>query len=132
MVDDDASMCGALARLLTASRFSVRTYASAEAFLGDPGRREVDFLVLDVQLSGASGLELQRRLADAPPVPPIAFITAHDDPDSREQAQRARCVAFLRKPFPGRHLLEAIHRSLDLPDELSTSPGHPEGSHRPA
>lgn len=131
VVDDDPSMCSALARLLTAWSFSVRTFPSAEAFLGDPRRREVDFLVLDVQLGVTSGLELQRRLADAPPVPPIAFITAHDDPESREQAQRARCVAYLRKPFPGRQLAEAIHRSLDTPEDLPVVPGNPDDRIRP-
>lgn len=115
VVDDDASMCAALARLLRAASFAVQTYSSAEAFLGDPGRREVDFLVLDVQLGGMSGLELQRCMAAMPPLPPIAFITAHDEPDTREQAERAGCVAFLRKPFPGRNLLEAIHQSLASP-----------------
>ena len=129
VVDDDPSMCGALARLLTAKSFSVRTFPSAEAYLGAPGRRDVDFLVLDLQLGSTSGLELQKRLAAVPPVPPIAFMTAHDDPDSREQAQRADCVAYLRKPFPGRHLPDAIRRSLGIPADLPPiAPGNPDGS----
>jgi FixJ family two-component response regulator len=108
VVDDDESICTALARLLRASSYQVKTYASGEALLGDPAHRDLNFLVLDVQLQGMSGFELRDRLAAEGMLPPIAFITAHDEPASRERAWKGRCVAYLRKPFPGERLLDAI------------------------
>lgn len=108
VVDDDESMCTALSRLLRASSYSVKTYASAEIFLADPAHAKADFLVLDVQLGGLSGFELRERLAVEGPLPPIAFVTAHDEPETRERAWQRGCVAYLRKPFPGVSLLHAI------------------------
>ena len=111
VVDDDESMCTALARLLRASSYDVKTYSSGEALLGDPAHRNAHFLVLDVQLQGMSGFELRDRLAEEGIQTPIAFITAHDEPPTRERAWTGRCVAYLRKPFPGERLLDAIRRT---------------------
>lgn len=112
VVDDDPSLCRALARLLRVAHYHVRTYASGEAYLADPLHGEVDFLVLDIQLSGMSGFELQRQLAHARKAPPIAYITAHDEPSTRDQARQAGGVAYLRKPFAGQELFGAISRTL--------------------
>lgn len=108
VVDDDESMCKALSRLLGACSYRVRTYASAEDLLADLDHAKADFLVLDIHLGGMSGFELRDRLALDGPLPPIAFITAHDEPATSERAWKAGCVAFLRKPFPGQRLLDAI------------------------
>jgi FixJ family two-component response regulator len=109
VVDDDESMGKALSRLLESSSYRVRVYASAEALLADPDHGQANFLVLDIQLGGMSGLELRDRLAQTGRVPFIAFVTAHDEPATRERAWKGGCVAFLRKPFPGQRLLDAIH-----------------------
>ncbi len=112
VVDDDESLCRALSRLLRASSYVVKTHASAEDFLADPAQAKVDFIVLDVQLGGLSGIELRDRLAQLGPVPPIAFITAYDGPEMRSLAWKQSCVAYLRKPFPGERLLEVIRTTL--------------------
>ncbi len=85
--------------------------SSAEAFLADTGHPRFDCLVLDVQLGGMSGIELQRKLAAQKVATPVLFITAHDDPEAREQAQAAGAIAFFRKTEPGSVLLATIRRA---------------------
>jgi FixJ family two-component response regulator len=108
VVDDDPSTCRAIARLLRAAGFRAETFASAEAFL--EARREEGFtcLVLDIHLPGLSGPDLGRYLAKGPSSPPIVFITAHEDPPTREHARQSGGVACLSKPFRGQHLINAI------------------------
>jgi DNA-binding response OmpR family regulator len=66
-------------------------------------------------LPGLSGFELRRQLVDAGATPPVIFITAHDEPGTRAQAEQAGAVAYLVKPFPGRGLLAAVTRAVRLP-----------------
>ena len=110
VVDDDASVCRALERLLRASGFAALTYSSAEAFLLD--RPRVDCMILDIHLGGMSGFELQKQLAAAGEPPPIIFITADEDPDTPELARQSGCVAYFRKPFPGHQLMETIRSAV--------------------
>lgn len=112
VVDDDESLAQALVRLLRAASYRATSYSSAEKFLADPGHSQMDFLVLDIQLGGMSGFELRKRLAAEAAVPPIAFVTAHDEPETREQAWRGVCVGYFRKPFPGQRLIEVIRTTL--------------------
>lgn len=114
----------ALSRLLRASSYHVRTYASAELLLADPAHANADFLVVDVQLGGMSGFDLRERLAKEGRLPPTAFITAHDEPDTREKAWRGGCVAYLRKPFPGKSLLEAIRAALETDGSKTATVHH--------
>jgi len=65
-------------------------------------------VVLDVHLDGLSGFELRRRLQQAGSTAPVIFITAYEDAGTRAEAQNAGALAFFIKPFPGRHLLDAI------------------------
>ena len=115
VIDDDESMCQALSRLLRTAGYVVRPYFSAEAFLDDPERHGVRFVVADIQLRGMSGFDLQRKLHQEIPALPFAFITAHDEPATRAQAQASGCVAYFRKPFPGSELLTAIKTYDDEP-----------------
>lgn len=112
IVDDDASLCKALSRLLTAAGIASTIYTSAEAFLTDGLIREPDCLILDIQLGGMSGVELQRSLAATHRHIPIIFITAHDQPEVREEALRGGCLAYLRKNDPGNVLLAAVRSAL--------------------
>ena len=89
VVDDDAGVRSALARLLRAAGFNPVGYSSAEGFLADPGRAQTDCLVLDVHLGGMSGLDLQERITAGGVAPPIIFVTAHEEPDAQERARRA-------------------------------------------
>ena len=111
VVDDDTSICRALARLLRAAGFDPVTYPSAEAFLDDTARARVDCLVLDIHLGGMSGFDLQKQLAAAGSAPPIIFITADEEPETSEQARRAGCAAYFHKPVAGDLLLAAIRRA---------------------
>ncbi len=115
VVDDDESVCRSFARLLRAAGMQPITYLSAEAFLADTKHPQFDCLLLDVQLTGVSGLELQKQLATAGAPAPVIFITAHDDPRVREQAYAAGCAGYFRKTDSGTDVLEAIRRALAGP-----------------
>jgi FixJ family two-component response regulator len=110
VVDDDENLCRSLARLLRAAGFQPITYASAEAFLADTKHPQFDCLVLDVQLGGMSGIELAQRVVADGGHTPIVFITAHDEPEARAEAEAAGCVAYFRKTDSGAEVLEAIRR----------------------
>ena len=101
VVDDDESFARAIGRLLRASGFEVCTYLSAEAFLATTSRPQPECLVLDIQLGGMSGLDLQRRLRELDVLVPIIFITAHDGPGVRMEAEQAGCSAYFLKPVRG-------------------------------
>jgi FixJ family two-component response regulator len=112
VVEDDASMSQAIERILRAGGFEVALFASAEAALEADIARIADCLVLDIRLPGISGLELYRQLARCGSAVPVIFVTAHDEPALREEAQRLGAKGFLSKPFPGRMLLDAIAQAL--------------------
>ena len=114
IVDDDASVCHAMERLLRAAGFQSCAYPSAEAFLADGGRERLDCILLDIQLGGMSGFDLQSQLAASGSTVPVIFITAYDDPDVREQARQTDSFAFLRKNDPAESVLEAIRRAVRL------------------
>jgi FixJ family two-component response regulator len=113
VVDDDQSYACALERLFRASGFSVSTFASGEAFLAPAMLAEPDCLVLDIQLGGMSGLDLERRLRERGDRTPIIFVTAHDAPGVREAAEQAGCSGYFAKPVRGQLLVEAIYKALD-------------------
>src|SRR4051812_38359809 len=107
IVDDDASLCKAMSRLLAAAGIESVTYASAEGFLESRAGSGLGCLVLDIQLGGMSGFQLQQHLAAAGDTMPIIFITAHDEPEIRQQAERSGCVAYLQKTDSGEVVIEA-------------------------
>ena len=110
VVDDDENICRSFGRLLRAAGFHPITYDSAESFLADEKHPKFGCLVLDVQLGAMSGIELAQRLAAAGGHTPIIFITAHDDPEARDEAEGAGCAAYFRKTDSGAEVLEAIRR----------------------
>ncbi len=112
IVDDDPSVCRALRRLLASAGIETVTFPSAAAFLASERREEPACLVLDIDLGGMTGFELQEHLVGAGSRLPVIFITAHDDPPTRERARQAGAVAYLPKPFDDALLLEAIARAL--------------------
>jgi FixJ family two-component response regulator len=119
IVDDDASLCHAMDRLLRAAGFQPVTYLSGEAFLENAQRARPDCVLLDIQLGGMSGFELQTRLTASGSTIPVIFITAHDNPETREQARQTNCAAYLRKTDPGEMVLEAIRKAVHL-DSVKT------------
>jgi FixJ family two-component response regulator len=100
VVDDDASVGRAIRRLLRSVGIAADTYTSGDEFLdvlsATPSYRP-DCVILDVQMPGSNGIEVQRRLAGG--AVPVIFITAHDDAGVREAALAAGARAYLRKPF---------------------------------
>ncbi|HME07111.1 MAG TPA: response regulator [Bryobacteraceae bacterium] len=118
IVDDDEGLCRSLCRLLRAAGLNPVAYPSAEAFLGDAQPPPFGCLLLDVQLDGISGIELQRQLMASGEKTPVIFLTAYDDPEWRAQAIAAGCAAYFRKTDPGAVVLEAIRRAATRNHEL--------------
>jgi FixJ family two-component response regulator len=113
VVDDDARVLSAVSSLLAAAGFSVACFASASDFLKAERPDVPACLVLDVELPGLSGLELQRELATTD-APPIVFITGRGDIPTSVQAMKAGAVEFLPKPFGDEELLRAIDSGIAL------------------
>jgi FixJ family two-component response regulator len=114
VVDNDESACRSFSRLLRAAGFQPVTYVSAEALLEDAKRPRFDCLLLDIQLEGMSGLELSRRLKAIRDQTPVIFVTAHDDPDIKQEALVSGCVGFFSKTAPAELVLEAIRRAVGI------------------
>jgi FixJ family two-component response regulator len=112
VVEDDVSMLQALQRLLRAGGFLSRAFSSAEALLQSGATAGAACFVFDVHLPGLSGIELRQRLVKSGVEQPVIFITAQDEPSTREAAERAGAVACLIKPFPGRSFLDAVRRAV--------------------
>jgi FixJ family two-component response regulator len=113
LVDDDASVRRALARLIKSAGHSVQTFASAQEFLGTKaGSQDAGCLVLDVRMPGLTGIDLQRELQAMNRNLPIVFITGHGDIPMSVKAMKAGAVDFLQKPVKDKDLLKAIEQSL--------------------
>ena len=85
-------------------------FHSAEEFLADRTRRHFTCLLVDIQLGGMSGLEMQRQLVAAGDRTPVIFITAHAEPEARAEALDWGCVGFFAKTDEGERLLRAIDK----------------------
>jgi FixJ family two-component response regulator len=112
VVDDNASFRRAVARLLRTAGYQVALYESGEQFLDDPSSKEPGCILLDVLMSGLSGLELQARLSQLDSILPIIFLTGCGDVPSSVSAIKAGAQDFLLKPFEENALLEAIEHAL--------------------
>jgi FixJ family two-component response regulator len=110
IVDDDASVRRALDRLVGSAGYLVETFASARDFLGSIPSTRTACLVLDIYLEGMTGFQLQEQLETDRLAIPIIFMTAHDDPATRERIRRSGAAGYLGKPFDGQALLDAILR----------------------
>jgi FixJ family two-component response regulator len=111
LICGDPSMLKGVSRVLKAHGFVTEVYTSAEAFLECAASSEASCLVLDINLGGISGIDLQRRLAAAGSRLPVIFMTAVDSEMVQSEALEAGCIAYLRKPFPSRQLLDAIGKA---------------------
>jgi FixJ family two-component response regulator len=105
VVEDDDDMRTAIRRVLEAAGIATETFDSAESLLAANAASRARCLVLDLQLPGMSGFELQDRLGAA--APPMVFITAHDAPAMRRRAL-ATSACYLVKPFLGETLVAAV------------------------
>src|SRR5438874_8752950 len=112
VVDDDTSVREALGSLIRSAGLEVETFASAQEFLACPRADVPSCLVLDVQLPGLSGLDLQQELAKADVQIPIIFLTGHGDIPMSVRAIKAGALEFLTKPFNDEDLLDAIQQGI--------------------
>jgi FixJ family two-component response regulator len=113
VVDDDVAVRRSLENLLRSVGLSVEAFPSAQEFLSRKLPDVPGCLILDVRLPGPSGLELQKRMADAGMEIPIIFITGHGDIPMTVRALKAGAVEFLTKPFRDQELLDAIQEALE-------------------
>src|SRR4029434_995992 len=112
VVDDDASVREALSSLIRSVGLRVEAFASAQEFLAHPKADAPSCLVLDVQLPGLSGLDLQEELAKANIQIPIIFLTGHGDIPTSVRAIKAGALEFLTKPFNDEDLLDAVQQGI--------------------
>ena len=112
IVDDDAPVRTATARLLRSFGFSAHTFASAQEFLSSPRLQETSCLIADVEMPGMTGVELQEHLIAHGHSTPIIFITAFPEDRIRDRVMSAGAVDFLSKPFDEPKLLECVERAL--------------------
>jgi FixJ family two-component response regulator len=113
VVDDDEGMRKSLKNLIGSVGLQVNVFASAQEFLRSKLTDVPACLVLDVRLPGLSGLDLQKRMAEADMEIPIVFITGHGDIPMTVRAMKAGAVEFLTKPFRDQDLLDAIQQALE-------------------
>lgn len=112
VVDDDTSVRESLRNLIRSAGFSVQTLSSAQEFLASQRPKAPSCLVLDVQLPGLSGLDLQQELAKGNIKIPIIFITGHGDIPMSVRAMKAGALEFLTKPVKDEDLLDAIQQAI--------------------
>ncbi len=113
VIDDDASVRKSLSRLLRSADYLAETFASAEEFLGREHFNGIGCLLLDVQMPGLSGMDLQEELNKADYHMPIIFITGHGDIPMSVEAMKKGAVDFLPKPFDDKELLRAIEKAIE-------------------
>jgi FixJ family two-component response regulator len=113
VVDDDFRVREALSSLISSAGFRVAVFSSAAEFLESEKADAPGCLILDLQLPGTSGLELQQQLADGD-APPIVFISGHGDVPSSVRAMKRGATEFLSKPFGDEELLQAINAAISL------------------
>jgi len=108
IVDDDPSMTRMLTRVISSHRLEVATFTSAEEFLESGRVQESSCLILDVNLPGMSGIELQQKLHDDPQRVPIIFISGASDDPTRDRTLEKNASAFFKKPFS----IDAISKTI--------------------
>jgi RNA polymerase sigma factor (sigma-70 family) len=113
VVDDDVSVRESLELLIRCEGWHPEIFASATEFLAFPRRSVPSCLVLDVSMPGLSGLELQKRVANARTDMPIIFITGYGNIPMTVEAMKAGAAEFLTKPFTDESLLEAIRQAIE-------------------
>jgi FixJ family two-component response regulator len=112
VVDDDPAVLRALSRLLRSRAFRVQTFESGQDFLAALPHSLPECLIVDLQMPGMSGLELQQHLARNGILIPTIVITAHGEAALRGRHEEADLVAFLLKPLQENSLFAAINKAI--------------------
>jgi two-component system, LuxR family, response regulator FixJ len=111
LVDDDESIRRSLLRLLSSAGYTVEAFPSAAQFLDSVPPETKGTLILDLRMPRMDGLELQRWLKELGSPLQVVIITAHAQPDDREQAMSHGAAGFLQKPFNSQSLLDLIEET---------------------
>ena len=111
VVDDDPGMLKGVERLLRIHGYQSRLFPSAEAFENHNDFEQAICIILDINLNGASGIELRYRLKDAGISVPVIYVTGNDKPEVREAALKSGCIAYLTKPFLAQSLIEPLKKA---------------------
>jgi FixJ family two-component response regulator len=112
IVDDDPSVRKGLERLIRSLGWKTESFGSAQEFLASPRINAPTCIVLDLQLPGLSGLELQKQMSEAGVETPIVFLTGHGDIPASVKAMKAGAIEFLTKPVDEQDLLNAIQEAI--------------------
>ncbi len=117
VVDDDEAVRDSLQWMLEGKDYRVRCFDSAESFLNRYDAREVACLIIDIRMSGMTGLELQSRLIEARSPLPLAFITGHGDVPMAVDTMKKGAMDFIQKPFHEEQLVPLVERMLEQAKE---------------
>jgi FixJ family two-component response regulator len=112
IIDDDPLVRDGLKDCMESAGYSVETFGSAEEFLTSKSSRTASCLIIDIQLPGMSGLELQRTLSTLEDRVPIVFVTAHGTDATCKQALWNGAAALLSKPFRREELLNVVRTAI--------------------
>ena len=112
LIDDDASVRKGVTRLLRSARYKSEMFESASDFLTRTPHPGPSCVIVDVQMPGLNGIDLQEALIQRRREEQIVFITGHGDIPMCAQAMKAGAVDFLRKPFRGGELLQCVQNAL--------------------
>ena len=110
VVDDDPAIRRSVARLLRQFGYDSLLFPSAGAFANHSDFDGAVCILLDIDLSDGSGLDLRHRLKAAKVSVPVIYMTGSDTPTVREAALQSGCLAYLTKPFSASSLIEPLHR----------------------
>jgi FixJ family two-component response regulator len=113
IVDDDHGVREAFGDSLQSCGYGVRSFDSAEAYLGSDNDEAIGCILADVKMPGMSGIEMQARLTDDPKNRPIIFVTSYDEPALRKIAMQRGAKAFLHKPVSLPDLIGTVEKALD-------------------
>ncbi len=119
VVDDEDSVRSGMAKLLLSEGYNVRTFDSAEAFLDKGIDDQIACVVLDLQMPGLSGLELQEHLLQVGRELPIVFVTGHGEIPDSVRAMKQGAIDFLSKPFIPTALLDAVAQAIEKGKHLN-------------
>jgi FixJ family two-component response regulator len=111
VVDDDPSILSGLKRLLRHYGYDTLLFPSVEAFTNHSDFEAAACVILDINLSDGSGVELRYRLKAAGISVPVIYISGNDNPDVRTAALQSGCLAYLTKPFSAKSLIDQIERA---------------------
>jgi len=112
IVGDDESVRRAMQKASSIAGFDVQPFVAGQEFLDSGYQEQNSCLVLDIQLPGLNGLDLQQKLLDRGSTIPVIFITAFDSEETRQEARNLGAAGYFQKPIDARALLDSIQWAL--------------------